>query len=85
MGIREIIIIVIVCCALSAFLHFIYISWFAEKCGECSYMISPATLHKMTSMNWVGCIIYWILGLVLAPLFTIIGIFAWLFTVGRRG
>ena len=84
MAINEIIIIVLVCCALSTFLHFIYISWFMDKCGEHNCMISPATLHKMTKMNWVGCIIYWILGLALAPLFTITGIFAWLFTVGRR-
>lgn len=84
MEIREIILVGIVCCAISVFLHLLYISWFMDKCGEYSYMISPATLHKMTKMNWVGCIIYWILGLALAPIFTITGIFAWLFTIGRR-
>lgn len=84
MGIREIILIVIVFCALSAFLHFLYVSWFTDKCGEYCFMISPATLHRLTKMNWVGCIIYWIIGIPLAPLFTIPGIFAWLFTVRRK-
>ena len=65
-------------------LHFIYAVWFWDELPSDFPLISPAALHKTTRMNWVGCIIYWILGLVLAPLFTIPGIFAWLFTVGRR-
>lgn len=68
----------------SLLLHLIYVSWFLNKIPSDFPLISPATLHKMTHMNWVGCIIYWILGLALAPLFTITGIFAWLFTVGRK-
>jgi len=84
MAVNEIILIVLICCAFSVLLHFVYVSWFFDKLNKYAYMISPATLHKMTRMNWVGCIIYWILGLALAPLFTITGIFAWLFTVGRK-
>lgn len=84
MAANEIVIIVLIYCTIAAFLHFVYVSWFIDKCGEHKYMISPATLHTMTKMNWIGCAIYWVLGLALAPLFTIIGIFAWLFTVGRE-
>lgn len=65
-------------------LHFVYAWWFWDDLPGDFPLISPAALYKATKMNWVGCIIYWILGIALAPVFTIPGIFAWLFTVGRK-
>lgn len=82
---QEIFGIVMLFMFLSLGMHLLYILWFLNKIDNGKdFLISPATLHRLTKMNWVGCIIYWVIGLVLAPLFTIIGIFAWLFTVGRR-
>ena len=82
----EIFAVVVFSVAVSIGLHLIYVCWFwrADEIPDDYFLISPAILHKATKMNWVGCIIYWILGLALAPLFTIPGIFAWLFTVGRK-
>lgn len=77
-------IVVVVGIITSALLHVLYVIWFADEFSGDPPLISPATLHRVTRMNWTGCIIYWTLGLALAPLFTITGIFAWLFTVGRK-
>ena len=82
---QELIVIIILSALIVTGTHLIYLCWLFPRMGaDADLLISPATLHKLTKMNWVGCIIYWILGLALAPIFTIPGIFAWLFTVGRK-
>ena len=82
---QEIFVIIILSMLIVAGMHLIYLSWlFCRMETDADLLIPPATLHRLTKMNWVGCIIYWIIGIPLAPLFTITGIFAWLFTVGRK-
>lgn len=82
---QEIVVIIIFSILIAVGTHLIYVSWFlCQVEAEGDLLISPATLHRLTKMNWVGCIIYWVIGIPLAPLFTITGIFAWLFTVGRK-
>lgn len=45
---------------------------------------TPATFYELTSMNWIGCVLVWILLFPFAFVFELGGLFKWLFTVGRK-
>lgn len=43
--------------------------WRGESENGCEYkFLSPATLHRGTTMNWVGCILTWIGLGIISPL-----------------
>lgn len=48
------------------------------------FLYTPATFYKLTEMNWVGCIITYILLFPIAFISEIGGFLKWLFTVGRK-
>ena len=45
---------------------------------------TPATIYKLTEMNWFGCITIYILLFPIAFIFEIGGFLRWLFTIGRK-
>ena len=47
-------------------------------------LYTPATIYRLTEMNWFGCIVTYILLFPIAFIYEIGGFLKWLFTVGRK-
>ena len=47
-------------------------------------LYTPGSLYKYTKMNWVGCIMTWLILLPFTFALELGGVIKWLFTAGRK-
>ena len=80
----EILGVILLFLALSFVLHFsaAFILYCINE--DMPVFYTPLTLYKLTTMNWFGCIITYIILFPFAFVFEIGGFIKWLFTVGRK-
>lgn len=81
----ENLILFIIFIMLTLVIHFALItSLFTIINDDWPVFYTPATFYKMTQMNWVGCIISYILLFPFGFVFEIGGFLKWVFTIGRK-
>lgn len=76
------IIMTIICLYLC--LHALFVLLYFYSDTALPVFFTPEELYQHSKMNIVGCLIVYLLFIILIPVFTIGGIIKWLFTVGRK-